>query len=308
MGFSKKMASAQQRVNDPDRKPSPRKPHRVSKGGKKEILVNLKNGISNDHLSIVAAGVAFYVMLSIVPALAAAISIYGLVADPHDIQEHFSAMQGVMPEEANKILLDQMNRIAEGQSGAGLGALIGILVALWAGSKATKATMEALNIIYDEKENRGFIKLAATALALTLGLVLLGLIAVVLIVFLPPLISKLPLPGFAQNAIGIGMWPLLLLVGLLGITVLYRFGPSRRQPHWKWLTWGSGTATILWLVASALMSFYVANFGSYNETYGSLGAIVILLLWFWISAFVILLGAELDSAIEAQTEKEVLPE
>src|SRR5690606_9705218 len=132
--------------------------------------------------------------------------------------------------------------------------------------------------------------------ALTFTLVLLGILAVAIVVFLPPLIGNLPLPAFAGKAIGIGMWLLLLLIGIFGITLLYRFGPSRLQPKWKWLTWGSVTATILWLIASALFSFYVANFGSYNKTYGSLGAIVILMLWFWVSAFVVLLGAELDAA------------
>ncbi|MEX2381184.1 MAG: YihY/virulence factor BrkB family protein [Opitutales bacterium] len=302
------MASEEQRKNDPTRKPSPRKPHRFSKGGWKEMLVNFKNSISKDHVSIIAAGVAFYVLLGIIPALAAAISIYGLIADPHDIEEHFSAMEGVMPQEANQILQEQMSRIADEQSPAGWGALIGIVLALWAGSRGTKATMEALNITYKEQETRGFLKLPAVALALTFTLVLLGLLAVAIIVFLPPLIGNLPLPAIAEKALAIGMWPLLLLIGILGITLLYRFGPSRRQPKWKWLTWGSVTATLLWLIASALFSFYVANFGSYNKTYGSLGAIVVLLLWFWVSAFVILVGAELDAALEQQTEKDVLPE
>lgn len=294
--------------NNPHEKPSPRKPHRVSKPGWKEMLLHFKNSISSDHVSIVAAGVAFYVMLGIVPALAATISLYGFFADPHDIQEHFSALQDVMPAEANQLLLEQMDRIASQQRAAGFGAFIGIALALWAGSRATKAMMEALNIIYGNDETRGFIKFSAIALLLTLVLVLLGILAVVLITFLPPLLGNLPLPPVAQTAIGIAIWPLLLVTGIVGITLLYRYGPSRRQPHWKWLTWGSATATFLWLIASALLSLYVANFGSYNETYGSLAAIVILLLWFWLSAFVILLGAELDAAIELQTEKEVLPE
>lgn len=302
------MAEDSQRENDPNEKPSTRMPHRVSRGGLKQILTTTKASISKDHLSMIAAGLAFYAMLASVPMIAAAISLYGLVADPQDIQEQFSDLEGVMPEEANQLLLDQMQQVSEEGGGAGLGALISILLALWAGSRGTKAAMEALNITYDEQESRGFIKLSAVGLALTLALVLFGLLAVAVIVVLPPLLQALPLPDMAQTAISIAIWPLLLLIGIAGITMMYRYGPSRKQPAWRWLSCGSTTAALLWVVASALFSLYVTNFGNYNETYGSLGAIVILLLWFYISAFVLLLGAELDAAIEKQTEKEVLPE
>jgi membrane protein len=302
------MADKSQPENDPNRKPSPRKPHRVSKPGWKAIFVNTKESIAKDHLSIVAAGVAFYAMLAVVPALVAAISIYGLVADPNDIQEHFAAMEGVMPEEASGLLQEQMSEIAAEQGTAGLGAIFGILLALWAGSRGTKATMEALNITYNEEESRGFIKLTAIALVLTLALVAFALLAIGVIAVVPNVLGFLPLPDAAQTAIGVAIWPLLLLIGVTAIATMYRYGPSRRQPTWKWLSWGSAAAAILWVIGSALFALYVANFGDYNETYGSLGAVVVLLLWFWVSAFVILLGAELDAAMEKQTEEEVLPE
>lgn len=285
----------------------PRKPHKFSKPGWKEALKRTKKGISEDHLTIVAAGVAFYLMLGIVPALAGLISIYGLVSDPSDIQEHFASVEGAVPSEASELLKEQMDRIAEEETTAGWGAFLGIVLALWAGSRATKAMMKGLNITYNERESRGFIKVAALGFALTVATVFLGLIAIGIIVILPPLLEALPLSEQVAGILSIARWPLLLLVGILGITMLYNLGPSRDQPGWRWLTWGSATAALLWIVVSGLFSFYVSNFADYNETYGSLGAVVILLLWLHITAFVILLGAELDASFEVQTRKDVLP-
>lgn len=290
--------------NETHYKPSPRKPHRLSKPGRKGILQPVTNGVTQHHLSIVAAGIAFYVMLGLFPALAAAISIYDLVADPDDLQEQFAAMEGVMPEEASALILEQMSRISDEQTAAGIGAVVGILFALWAGSRGTKAAMEGLNIIHEEEESRGTIPVALIGLGLTLALVLLGLLAIAIIVVLPPLLQALPLPNLADTALSIARWPVLLLIGIGGITLLYRYGPSRAQTEWKWLTWGSATAAILWLILSGLFTLYVANFGDYNKTYGALGGIIILLMWFYLSAFSILLGAELDAALEEKTEEE----
>jgi membrane protein len=288
-------------------KPSPRKPQKFSKPGWKNVLKYTKESITNDHLSIVAPGVAFYLMLGMIPALAALMSIYGLVADPADVQEHFAAVEGAIPAEAGSLLGEQMNRIAEEQTTAGWGAFLGIALALWAGSRAALALMEGLNIVYDEEETRGFIMKALVRVGLTLAAVLLGLVAIGVIVVLPPVLNALPFSEGVITLLSLIRWPLLLLVGILALAVLYRFAPSRKQPKFRWLSWGSATAAILWVAASAAFSFYVARFGDFNETYGALGAVVILLMWLLISAFVILLGAEVDAAFEMQTEKEVLP-
>jgi len=287
---------------------SPRKPHRFSKPGWKNALKVTFASIGNHNLNIVAAGVAFYLMLGLFPALAALISIYGLVSDPQQVQEHFAQIEDAIPDEAGQLLEEQMARIAEDQSGAGWGAFLGIAFALWAGSRAAMALMEGLNITYEVKERRGFVKKYATRLGLTLAAVITGLLAIAVIVFLPPIINALPVGEGVQWLLSFVRWPLLLLVGIVALAVLYRFGPSRKQPKFRWLSWGSGTAAIFWVVASALFSWYVANFGDYNETYGALGAVIILLMWLYISSFVILLGAELDAAFETQTEKEVLPD
>ncbi len=287
--------------------PIPRKPHKFSGPGWWNAAKAAFSGIGRHHLNIVAGGVAFYLMLGMIPALGALISIYGLVANPADVQQHFASIEGAIPAQAAELLNEQMTRLASEQSNAGWGAIIGIVLALWAGSRAAMALMEGLNITYDEKERRGIIKKYATRLGLTAWAVVLGLLAISIIVVLPPLLNVLPFSEGIINILSFVRWPLLLLLGIVGLAVLYRFGPSREQPKFRWLTWGSALAAVLWVAVSALFSLYVANFGSYNETYGSLGAVVVLLMWLYISSFVILLGAEVDAAFEMQTAKEVLP-
>lgn len=287
--------------------PQPRKPHKFSKAGWWSALKATAKGVSRHHLNIVGGGVGFYMLLGIIPGLGALISIYGLLANPEDVQKHFAAIEGAVPAPVTQLLTEQMGRLAEQQSGAGWGAIIGLVLALWAGSRVAMALMQGLNIAYEKKEDRGFFKKNAVRIALTLGAVILGLIAMAVIIVLPPVLNALPFSGLTIGFLAFIRWPILLLLGIVGLAILYRVGPSRKQPKFRWLTWGSGVAAILWVAVSALFSLYVANFGSYNETYGSLGAVVVLLMWLYISAFVILLGAELDAAFEMQTAKEVLP-
>lgn len=280
-----------------------RKPHKFAFADWKEAFGYVRRSIDRDHLSVVAPGVAFYLMFALIPGLVALISMYGLIADPADVQEHFAGMEGAMPEEAHGLLMDQMDDIAAEQGAAGLGAIIGIVLALWAASRATLALMEGLNITYDTEETRGMIKMAATRLALTAGAVMLGVLAMGVIVVLPPLLNALPLPDAAITALSLVRWPLLLGIGVLGLALLYRFAPDRSQPKFRWLSWGSAIAAILWVVASVLFSIYVENFGAYDDTYGAFGAIIILLTWLLLTAYVILLGAEIDVALERQTKR-----
>jgi membrane protein len=266
----------------------------------KHAFRSVKESISRDHLPLVAPGVAFYLMLGIVPGLVAMISLYGLIADPAQVQDHFERVSGAIPEEAGALLSEQMGRIAEDAGAAGLGFVIGLAFALWSGSQAVSALMQGLNITYDQPESRGMVKLISVRLALTLGAVLLGLIAIGVVVVVPPLLNALPLPEVVATLLLLVRWPLLLLLGIVGLAMLYRFGPDREHPVFRWITWGSAIAATLWVVASVLFSVYVANFGSYNETYGALGAVVILLMWLLITAFVILLGAEIDDALEQE--------
>lgn len=269
----------------------------------REVGKRVKGEVSRDNLSIVSAGVAFYAIFALFPALAALVSIYGLVANPSDVQQMMQSIQGFLPKEAAGIISGQLNKlVANSGSALGVGAAVGILVALWSATKGTKSMMTAMNIAYGEEEDRGFLRFNAVALLMTLGLIVGAVIAIAFVIAAPALLGNLGLPDIVSTLLNWLRWPLLAVVMLFGVAVLYRYGPSRRPAQWRWASYGAGAATLLWLIASGLFSWYVSNFGSYNETYGSMGAIIILLMWFYISAFVVLLGAEINSEMERQTE------
>lgn len=287
-----------------DRGRSAEGPGEIPKRGWKDILTRTKESMAEDDLSIVAAGVAFYVFLGLIPALGAVISIWGLLADPITVQEQISAMAGVLPGDVVNILEEQMTRIASQPAGALTATLIGILLALWSGAKAMKAVMVALNITYGEKETRGFIKLNATALALTFAGVIGFIVAIGVVVALPIILSKIGLDDATATVLSLARWPFLALFAMFGLSILYRYGPNRKAARWRWVSWGAFLGTVVWIAVSAGFSFYVSNFGSYNKTYGSLAAVVVLMLWFMISAYVVLLGSELNAELEHQTARD----
>lgn len=281
------------------------KPRELTKSGWKDVLKRTKNEISDDNISIVAAGVAFYALLSIPALLTAVLSVYGLIASPDQVEQQIGSLQGILPEQARSIISSQLSRITAQSGGALTFAAIGsFLFALWSSSKAVKALMTSLNIAYNEDEKRGFFKLNATALALTLGGVIIAIVAIALVAAMPALIGSIGLPSTVQTWAQALKWPLLLVFVLSSLAVLYRYGPSRDRPKWRWVNWGATGATLVWLMSSALFSWYVSNFGSYNETYGSLGAVVVLLMWLYVSAFAVLFGAEVNSEMEHQTRKD----
>lgn len=279
------------------------RPGQIPARGWWDILLRTKNEITQDNVSIVAAGVAFFAMLAIFPAMAAVISIYGLMASPEQVQQQVAGLSGLMPQQAIDIIAQQLRSVAQRSSNAlsfGLG--VGLIITLWSATKGIKSLMTALNIVYGETENRGFIKFNALAFLLTLGTILLMVVALALVVALPALLGNLGLVDAARTVASLARWPILAVVVILGLAVMYRFGPSRGSPEWNWVSWGAVIGTVLWLFGSALFSYYVSNFGSYGKTYGSVGAVVILLLWFYITAYIVLLGAELNAEMEHQTE------
>lgn len=280
-------------------------PRQIPKPGWRDTLLRTKAEMSRDNLGLVAAGVAFYALLAIFPAIAAAVSVYGLVADPATVEQQMSAMMGVMPQEAASILRQQLQNVAsQPSSGLGWGVVLGLLLTVWSASKGTKALMQGLNIVYDEEEDRGFIKLNATALLLTAGAIVFGVITLGLIAVLPALLGSLGLPGWLSTTVSLVRWPVLLGAVLVALAVAYRYGPSRDEPRWQWVSPGAGLATVAWLLASIAFSVYVSNFGSYSATYGSVGAVVILMMWLYLSAYVALLGAELNAELEHQTRRD----
>ena len=271
----------------------------------RDILMRVKRQMAEDRLSIVAAGVAFYALLAVFPALIALVALYGLAFDPKQVSEQVAALSGMLPPQAADILLGQLQDLTATRSGAlGLGAIGGLVLALWSASAGVRTLMEALNVAYDEQESRGFVSYYGTAILLTLGAIL-GVIAAIAVVVAPPVVVRfLGLGSLLEGVIAFARWPILAIAMMAGLAVVYRYGPSREQPRWSWVSAGALIATLLWIAGSALFSLYVTSFGSYNETYGSMGAVIILLTWFLLSAYAILIGAEINSEMERQTRKD----
>jgi membrane protein len=265
----------------------------------KNILLALYNRISEHRVVSIAAGVTFFALLAIFPTLAALVSIYGLFTDPGTIGAHLDRLSGFLPGGAMEIIGDQMRRVAEqGKTTLGLTFATSLAISLWSANAGMKALFDALNIVYNAKETRGFIKLNAVSLAFMLGTIVFLLLAIGAIVVLPILLRYIGFGGATERLLSIGRWPVLFVIVAVMIALIYRFGPCRRDPKWHWITWGSAFASIVWIALSLLFSWYAANFGSYNKTYGSLGAAIGFMTWIWLSTIVILVGAEIDDEME----------
>ena len=279
-------------------------PAQIPTSGWRDILLRAWKELSDDHVSLIAAAVAFYGLLALFPAIGALISIWALALDPLRIEQQIGTLSGVLPPDAAAIVKEQAHKVAADVGGLSLGAALGIVLALYGAAKGMKALIEGLNIIYDEQEERGFIRLNLVALTLMLVVILAMIVAIGAIVIVPLLLNTIGLGPIAETLLGLLRWPILFGVALIVLAIIYRYGPSRAPARWRWVSWGAAVATAIWTLGSVAFSLYVQNFGSYNETYGSLGAVVILLMWFWLSAFIVLLGAELNSEMEHQTERD----
>ena len=290
-----------QAKQEPERGRHAESPTQIPKKGWKDILLRTKEQLDEDNLSIVAAGVAFYAFVATVPALAVVIAVYALVADRSTISSHLEILGRVFPGEVMPLLKEQITRISSDNSAAGISAFVGFLFAVYSSANAVKGMITGLNIAYGEKEKRGFIKLNLIALALTVVAIFGLLIAIGLLAVLPVVLNYVGMGERSAIFLSLVRWPLVVCLFLIGLAATYRYAPSRDSPQWKWLSYGAGLASFLWLVGSAGFSLYVSKFGSYDKTYGSLGAVVIFLLWLYLSAYVVLLGAELNSEMERQT-------
>jgi membrane protein len=280
-------------------------PSEIPVRGWKDIILRVYRGISDDRILLVAAGVTFYALLAIFPGIAALISIYGLYADPASVANHLDTMANVAPGGAIDLLREEMTRLAsQGGATLGLSFLGSLAISLWTANSGVKAIFDALNIVYGEDEKRSFLKLNAITLFVTLGIVVFILLTLAAVIAVPVALTYIPLPEVTALAVKIGRWPTLFVLVTTALAVLYKYGPSRTEPRWRWVTWGSVSAAIVWLAASALFSWYVASFGSYNKTYGSLGAVIGFMTWIWISIIVVLVGAKLNAEMEHQTVQE----
>ncbi|MFL5267722.1 MAG: YihY/virulence factor BrkB family protein [Stellaceae bacterium] len=280
-------------------------PSEIPASGWKDIILRVYRGISENRILLVAAGVTFYALLAIFPGIAALISIYGLFANPASVASHLDTMTNVAPGGAIDLLREEMTRLAsQGGTTLGVSFLVGLAISLWTANSGVKAIFDALNIVYGEDEKRSFLKLNVVTLFVTLGIVAFILLTLAAVVAIPVVLTFIPLPEVIALVVGIGRWPILFALVTMALAVLFKYGPSRTEPRWRWITWGSASAAIVWLAASALFSWYVANFGSYNKTYGSLGAVIGFMTWIWISIIVVLVGGKLNAEIEHQTVRE----
>jgi membrane protein len=280
------------------------KPWQIPPRGWKDTLFRTKDQLGKDHVSLVAAGGAFYCMLALFPGVAAVVAIWGLVADPAQMVDQIDGFTGQLPPEIADIIHRQAADAAASDGGALLTAIIAILLGIWSASKGVNAMIEGLNIAYDETDERSFVRKTALRLVLTLAAVVGVVLAAGLIIVLPPVLKAVGLGGGVELLIGFAKWALLFLGATLGFAILYRFAPDRDRPRWAWITPGAVLGVLLWLAGSAVFSIYVSNFASYNETYGTLGAAVILLMWLFLTTFSVLLGAELNAELERQTRKD----
>jgi len=281
------------------------RPTDIPAKGWKDVAARTRAEVKDDRVTLLSAGVAFYSLLALVPALVALVSMYGLVADPTSVDRQVGDWLGSAPKEVRDLLVTQMRSItANAGAGASIGVVIGIAVALWSASSGMAHLVQAINIAYDEEETRGFVKLRGQALLLTLGAVVFVVVAIGIIAVLPAVLADTGLGTVGRILAGIARWLLLLVGMMVALSVLYRYGPDRDDPKWSWTSPGAIVATVMWLVASALFAVYTGNFGKYNETYGSLGAVVVLLLWLLLTALAVILGAEINCEVERQTARD----
>jgi membrane protein len=258
---------------------------------------------SKDNVSMLAGGVAFFGFLAVIPGLIALVSLYGLVADPAEVASTIEGLSEALPASAQSLVADQIGSVVTAGTGSlTTGLVISVLAALFSASSGTQNLMAAINIAYDETESRGAVKLRALALALTAGAIVFMVVAIVLVAVAPVLLDAL---GTAGRILGqVVRWVLLVGLVVLGLAVVYRVAPDRDAPRFRWVTPGSFAATALWIAGSVAFSFYVDNFGSYNKTYGTLAGIVVFLLWLYLTSYIVLLGAEINSEAEYQTERD----
>jgi len=278
-------------------------PSEIPARGWKDILKRWYQRFNDDRILAIAAGVSFYALLAIFPAIAALVSIYGLFSDPGTIAKHLDDISGMVPGGAMDVIRGQLeNLTSKGNSTLGVAFVISLAISLWSANSGVKAMMDALNVAYAEREKRGFFRLNAASLTFTLGGIVAVIIGLGALVVMPLALQYLGLDREKGIAEAI-KWPVLFVVVGLALSVLYRYAPSRREAQWRWITWGSAVATVGWIAISILFSWYAANFGSYNKTYGSLGAVVGFMTWIWLSVTVILIGAELDAEMERETSE-----
>lgn len=281
------------------------RPGRIPWPGWKAVIRRTFREAISDRVSLVSAGCAFWATLSLFPAITMLVFLYGLAFDPATVEPQLQVIARFVPSAAFELISNRVHQLVMQRQGTlGLGLVISTAITLWSSATGTKSLLSALNMAYEEQEQRSFLRFQLVALALTLCAFLGAIIAIALLVFLPAVISFLGLSSHAKVLLRIAGLVVLLVFMLLSLALLYRYGPSRRQAKWHWVTPGSLLATFLWLAASALFTVYVADLANYDATYGPLSAVAAIMMWFWVTIYAVLLGAELNSELELQTARD----
>jgi membrane protein len=289
-------------LSRPDRGRLSRNPLQIPWTGWKDILWRTYERTGEDRLLATAAGVVFFGLLAVFPAITALVSCYGLFANPATIGANLQTLALMLPEGSFQIVQDQIARVLmKGNTALGATFLFGLALAIWSANAGVKAVIDALNVVYEEREKRSFIRLNLLSLAFTTGGIAALLLMVSAVVAVPLALDHVGLAPEGRTIVSLARWPLLLVILLTALALLYRFGPSRRPARWEWLSVGTLAAALLWIAGSSVLSWYLSNFANYDATYGSLGAAIGLMMWMWMSAIIVLCGAELNSEIEHQT-------
>lgn len=280
-------------------------PTEIPATGWKDILMRVKTDLKDDHISMVSAAMSYYALFALVPAISAIVLMYAWISDPAEISQHIAKAANVIPAELQEILNTQLGGLAsKASSSLGLGAIFSLLLALWGASKVSKSIMEAMNIIYEEEDERGFFKKSFMALTITFLAIVLSILAMGVIVVIPAITNLFNFGPVIEIGMTAASWVVLLGLFSFFLSFAYRFGPDRRRAKWKWVSSGAIIAAVLWAIVSALFSWYAKEFGNFNKAYGSLGAMIVLMTWFYLSSFVILLGGEINAELEHQTKKD----
>lgn len=293
------------RAQEPGRGRQATTPNEIPSRGWRDIVWRVVLSLPQDRVLATAGGVAFFTLLAFFPAIAVVVSLYGLFADTRTIGDHLALLAGILPEGALTLIRDQIVAIVTKQTQTlGVAALISFATALWSANSGMGALFDAMNVVYGENEKRSILRFYATTFLFTIGAVLFVVAAIGAVVVLPVVLKLAGVSFSAEIVLSVIRWPIMLIVVVFGLAVVYRFGPSRTDPQWRWVTVGSVAAAFLWIAASMTFSWYVASFDSYNRTYGSLGAGVGFMVWIWVSVVIVLIGAELNAEMEHQTAKD----
>lgn len=293
--------------SNPDHRPGAKatRPSDMPAGGWKQVLGRVWANMGRDHLSTLSAGVAFFGLFAIFPAIAALVMLAGLAIQPPQLQSLIDDLASALPQEAAQIITDQVEDVVSDDAAAlGVALVFSLALSLFSASAGMRTLMDGLNAANKEVEKRSFLVYYATGIGLTLLMIVGFIVAAIMTLAIPIVQEVLALPGWLDTALTWLRWPIFAVLVVFGLGVIFRFGPSRAPAKWRWLSPGAVAATLIWIGFSILFSIYVRNFGSYTETYGALAGVIILMTWLWLSAFIVLLGAELDAELEHQTDRD----